>query len=254
MGQEQRPIIIKKIKKKGHAGHHGGAWKVAYADFVTAMMAFFMVLWLLAVMSTEDTKAVSHYFRSYTIFSGEAAGGATGMSIMTGDTIQIASDSGEADAEPVSMAEAFTYNLSKNIEDNLEELKDQIAIFTTAEGIRLEIHELDKKPIFKVGNAELTERGKRALAIITDAINTVPNRISIEGHTDARPFPSKEYTNWELAADRANAARREMVRNGLSIKRVSKVTSFASNVMINLDDPYDDFNRRVSILIEKEKK
>ncbi len=253
MTNNDRPIIIKKVKKKGHGGHHGGAWKVAYADFVTAMMAFFLVLWLLAVMSTEDQKAVSHYFRSYTIFSGEEAGGATGMSIMTGDTIQVSTEMGAMEEEPTSMAEAFTYTLSKSIEDNLKELKDQIAIFTTAEGIRLEIYELGEAPIFQVGNAELTERGRKALAILTEALNTVPNRISIEGHTDSRRFPSKEYTNWELAADRANAARREMVRNRLDVRRISKVTSFADNVMINRDDPYDDFNRRVSILIEKEK-
>ncbi len=254
MGQQDRPIIIKKIKKSSHGGHHGGAWKVAYADFVTAMMAFFLVLWLLAVMSTEDTKAVSHYFRSYTIFSGDAAGGATGISLLTGDPVRVTSDSGEKDAEPVSLAEAFTYNLSKSIEENLEELKDQIAIFTTAEGIRLEIYELGDRPIFNIGNAKLTDRGRKALAIIAEAINTVPNRISIEGHTDSRKFPTAEYTNWELAADRANAARREMVKNGLDVKRISKVTSFADNVMINADDPYDDFNRRVSILIEKERR
>ena len=249
---KERPIIIKKIKKGGHEGHHGGAWKVAYADFITAMMALFLVLWLVAMLSVETRKAVAQYFRSYTIFKGTEAGGAKGISVMMGNPIKLDKDTGDAKEGHLGLLSisAVANELERIITMKLNELKDQVLIFSTTEGVRVELIDKEGNPMFEKGKAALLPTGRRVFNVIASALKDLPYNVTIEGHTDSIPFPSKVYTNWELAADRANAARRELVKNGLDPDRIIKVTSFADRVLLNSEDPYDPINRRVSILIQ----
>ncbi len=251
MSKDSQPIIIKKKIKKGEHGHHGGAWKVAYADFITALMALFLVLWLVAMLSIETRNAVAQYFRSYTIFKGMEAGGGKGVSIMMGNPVKLEKESGDVKM-PAGISDKLSFELGKTIKSRLYDLKDQILIFTTTDGVRLEIVDKEGRPMFEKGRARLLNTGQEVLRVIAQALKDMPYTITIEGHTDSTQFSrDKDYTNWELAADRANAARRELIKNGLDPKRITKVTSFADVVSLNPRDPYDPINRRVSILIEK---
>ncbi|MBI5327219.1 MAG: OmpA family protein [Deltaproteobacteria bacterium] len=252
MPKQEQPIIIKRIKKAGHGGHHGGAWKVAYADFVTAMMALFLVLWLIAVMSTASKKALAEYFRSFTIFQGREAGGATGISIMQGTPIKLEKDPGSLKLVK-DIQDKLMEAINKIIEQKLSEFKEQILVFTTNDGVRIELTEKIGTPIFELGKDVLSPKGEEALIALTEAFKNMPNNIAIEGHTDSRQYPGENYTNWELAADRANAARRAIIKYGLDSKRITKVTSFADVMPINPNDVYDAINRRISILIEAKK-
>lgn len=249
MPKEKQPIIIKKIKKGGHGGHHGGAWKVAYADFITAMMALFLVLWLVAVMSIDAKKRIAEYFRSFTVFQGPEAGGATGISIMQGGPVKLDKDPGDI-KNAKNIQNKLVAEIGKLIEEKLKELKEQILVFTTNEGVRIELTEKTGTPLFESGKNNLLPNGEDALKVLTEKIKDLPNNIAIEGHTDSHPYPGEGYTNWELAADRANAARRAMINYGLDPKRIKKVTSFADVVPIKPDNPYDGINRRISILLE----
>jgi len=252
---DSEPVIIKKVIKKGHGGgHHGGAWKVAYADFVTAMMAFFMVLWLVAMMSIESKKGMAEYFRSYTIFEGTEAGGGKGISIMSGNPLML----NKAASKPVPTQTKNSNNklilqISKNVNTRLSNLKNQILIFTTTNGVRLELVDLDDSPMFERGGSKLVERGRDVFRVLADSLKNMPYKIAIEGHTDSFKFASREHSNWELAAERANAARRELINNGLDEKRISRVSSFADVVPLNGKDTFDPINRRVSILVERRK-
>lgn len=246
---ESPVIIIKKIKKGHEGGHHGGAWKVAYADFVTAMMALFLVLWIVAMLSIDARKAVAEYFRSYTVFKGTEAGGAKGMSVMQGGPVKLDPESGDL-KKGQAMRDKLTFALTKVVEEKLSDSKDQIMIFSTRGGVRIELLDKDKNPMFEAGKAALLPRGKEVLGIVSDSLREIPNNISIEGHTDSRPYPGENYSNWELAADRSNAARRELVKNGLDPAKISKVTSFADSNPIKPDDPFSSENRRVTILVE----
>ncbi len=247
MKEEERPII-KKVVKKHHEGHHGGAWKVAYADFVTAMMALFLVLWLVAMLSIEARKGVAEYFRSYTIFKGEEAGGGKGISIMKGGPIKLSPEEGGIRSRG-ALYEKLTEELSKAVEIGLSDLKDQIIIVKTPEGVRVEVVEKSGSPIFELGKSELLPRGKRVFHVLASKLSEVDVKIVIEGHTDSHPYPGVDYTNWELAADRANAVRRELIRDGIDPESIVEVRSFADRKPIKPDDPYDPINRRVSLLI-----
>jgi len=251
--KDTQPIIIKKVIKKGHGGgHHGGAWKVAYADFVTAMMAFFMVLWLVAMMSIESKKGMAEYFRSYTIFEGNEAGGGKGISVMSGNPLML----NKSSSKPVPTKKSnndIILQIKKSVNTRLSGMKNQILIFTTTNGVRLELVDLDDSPMFERGGARLVKRGTEVLKVLAGTLKNIPNQIAIEGHTDGFKFANKEHTNWELAAERANAARRELVRDGLNERRISRVSSFADVVPLNGKDAFDPINRRVSILVEKKK-
>jgi len=250
MPPEPQPIIIRKKIKKIHAGHHGGAWKVAYADFITAMMALFLVLWLVAVLSIDSKKIIAEYFRSYTIFKGTEAGGAKGFSMMKGNPVKLDSEDGGLKTKD-SRLELITIKLNKMVEEKLHQYRDNILIFTTQEGVRLELTDRGQDPMFESGKAKLTARGVVVLATLSEVLGEFPNKVTIEGHTDSSNYDVKGYTNWELAADRANAARRELVKNGFDQTRITKVASFASAVPLK-GDPYDPQNRRVSILVQPE--
>jgi len=249
MKKEQEPIIIKKINR-GHEGHHGGAWKVAYADFVTAMMALFLVLWLVAMLSIEAKKGIGEYFRSYTIFKGSGAGGGKGISILPGSPVRLREEPGDTEKSRIMERLKLASEITKIVEEKVKELKDQILIFTTSEGVRIELVEKVGSPMFELGKAQILPRCEKSIKIIASALKDVPYNISIEGHTDRYQYPSHDYTNWELAADRANAARRLLIKYGLAPEKIVKVTSYADRIPIKPDDPYDAMNRRVSILIE----
>ena len=246
--QQNQPIIIKRVKKGHGGGHHGGAWKVAYADFVTAMMALFLVLWLVAMLSIDTKKAVAEYFRSHTVFKGTEAGGATGFSTMIGGPVKIDAEEGGIKSRDKRF-ELIAAKLNKIVEDKLHEYREQVMIFTTSEGIRLELTERDMSPMFESGTARLMPGGEEVISTLAEVLSEFPNAIAIEGHTDRSRYPGANYTNWELAADRANVARRQLVAKGFDAAKITRVTSYADAVPLR-DDPFDPANRRVSILVQ----
>jgi chemotaxis protein MotB len=234
------PIIIIK-KKSGHGGHHGGAWKVAYADFVTAMMALFIVLWLLSSSSKQTQVAIAGYFKDP---NGTAANiGST----MTGSGQNLPLKKKE------DMAKLKT-ELEKSIQrmNDLDKLNKNIEITVTAEGLRIELIESEKGTFFESGSAALNKSGQELLTLLATELEKVPNRISVEGHTDAKPFTGKSsYSNWELSSDRANAARRLMQQGlGLRSDQVTQVRGFADQRLRNVKDPLDPSNRRISIIVQ----
>lgn len=250
MGEEERPII-KKVVKRHHEGHHGGAWKVAYADFVTAMMALFLVLWLVAMLSMEARKSVAEYFRSYTVFKGKEAGGAKGISVTKGGPIKLDPEAGGIRSKG-ALYKRLTAELEKAVEVGLSELKDQILIVKTPEGIRIEVVEKSGSPIFELGSSKLLPRGRQVFKVLASKLSLFPVKLVIEGHTDSHPYPGTGYTNWELAADRANAVRRELIKDGFDSEGIIEVRSFADRKPIKPEDPYDPMNRRVSLLVKIE--
>jgi chemotaxis protein MotB len=230
-----QPIIIK--KKIVHAGHHGGAWKVAYADFVTAMMALFIVLWLMGA-SEPVKKAVAGYFRDPSgkkADSGNGQGGA-GQSIGLGkDDMNKLKQKLEA-----SMQQA----------PELEKLKDQVKMTVTGEGLRIELLESDIGTFFESGNAQPTGSGTQMLDMLASELGKLPNRLLMEGHTDARPYVSRTgYSNWELSTDRANAARKLMQAGGIQANQVAEVRGYADQRLRKPEDPNSAANRRVSIVV-----
>jgi chemotaxis protein MotB len=231
------PIIIIK-KKGGHGGHHGGAWKVAYADFVTAMMALFIVLWLMN-SSKQLQVAVGGYFKD-----------------PTGTAKQVGTNqSGSGENLPLTKKNLadLKEQLQKNIRSitDLEKLRKNIEMTVTAEGLRIELLESDKGTFFDSGSSALNSSGREMLVLLAEELGKVPNRISIEGHTDAKPFAEKaNYSNWELSSDRANAARRLMQQSGIRADQVSQVRGFADQRLRNPTDPLEASNRRISIIVE----
>ena len=232
------PIIIIK-KKGGHGGHHGGAWKVAYADFVTAMMALFIVLWLLSSSSKQTQVAISGYFR-------DPSGTATklGSALLgTGESLPLKKE------DMAHLKEELQQSIQKM--NDLDKLKKNIEMTVTAEGLRIELLESEKGTFFDSGSSKLNQSGQELLTVLAAELGKVPNRVSIEGHTDSKPFSGKgNYSNWELSSDRANAARRLMQQSGLSSDQVSQVRGFADQRLRNLKDPLDPSNRRVSIIVQ----
>jgi len=231
------PIIIIK-KKGGHGGHHGGAWKVAYADFVTAMMALFIVLWLMN-SSKQLQVAVGGYFKD-----------PTGTSKKVGTNL---AGSGENFSLTKKNMADLKEQLQKSIHSitDLENLKKNIEMTVTAEGLRIELLESEKGTFFDSGSSSLNQSGKEMLGLLAAELAKVPNQISVEGHTDAKPFSGKgNYSNWELSADRANAARRLMQESGLRADQVSQVRGFADQRLRNQKDPQDASNRRISIIVQ----
>jgi chemotaxis protein MotB len=230
------PIVIK--KKIVHAGHHGGAWKVAYADFVTAMMALFIVLWLMGA-SEPVKKAVAGYFRDP---SGRAADTGNGQG-GTGMNIAIRKDDMSKLKEKLEAAMKDTPELAG--------LKDQVQMTVTGEGLRIELLESEVGTFFESGNAQPTGSGKEMLDMLAAQLGKMQNKLLIEGHTDARPYQSSNgYSNWELSTDRANSARKLMQANGLNPAQVAEVRGYADQHLRNPDDPNSASNRRVSIVVK----
>jgi chemotaxis protein MotB len=250
-----QPIIIVKKHRGGHGGHHGGAWKVAYADFVTAMMAFFLVMWLVS-SSPEVKKSVAGYFRDPGVFEFEHStdmmpSGMTGVDAGRAAEAVAMPDPAALSVERQRMeeaAEAIREGL-KTVPE-LEALRDQIEFVVTEEGLRIELLEKDSSSFFDSGSAVLRGASVRILGIIGRELGSMTNDVVIEGHTDSRPFGAgRQYSNWELSADRANAARRVMEAVGLNPGQVQGVRGFAATQLRLPDDPMDARNRRVSIVV-----
>jgi chemotaxis protein MotB len=237
------PIIIKK-KVVGHGGHHGGAWKVAYADFVTAMMALFIVLWLLN--STKDVKeAVAGYFQD-PAGVGKKAGTGDGAPGQNGAALQVSKDNME---QLKSELEKAVQSLPK-----FENIKDQVAFNVTAEGLRIEMLETEKGLFFDSGSPHPSEAGVELLRKLAEELGKLPNRLMIEGHTDARLYGGGGgYSNWELSADRANQARALMESSGVRKGQVSQVRGFADQSLRIPNEPENPANRRVSVIVAYQK-
>jgi len=272
---EERPIIvIKKIKKGGH-GHHGGAWKIAYADFVTAMMAFFLLMWLLGSTSEGDLKGISDYFNSplkVSLLGGAGSGTATSVinaggvdltrsvgQVKRGDRDQgVDSSNGSSASEAFEQAESQRLlELKGEIEglivasDLMKQFKNQIMLDITPEGLRIQIVDERNRPMFDSGSAVLKDYMKEILGNLTKLLNQVPNKLTLSGHTDAAPYAAgnKGYSNWELSADRANASRREMTQVGMKDSKILRVVGLASSVPMNEKDPFAAVNRRIAIVV-----
>lgn len=236
-GDKTRPIVILK-KKGGHGGHHGGAWKVAYADFVTAMMALFIVLWLLN-SSKQVQEAVGGYFKDPTGTSKKVGSNMIGA----GENFVITRDNMPKLKEQLQQA---MQQMSE-----FEKLKNHIEMTVTTEGLRIELSESDIGTFFDNGSAKLNDDGGTLLIMLARQLGQLPNKLSIEGHTDSRPYaPSASYGNWELSSDRANAARRIMQENGIHADQVSQVRGFADQRLRKPDTPLDPANRRISVIVQ----
>jgi chemotaxis protein MotB len=232
-----RPIIILK-KKGGHAGHHGGAWKVAYADFVTAMMSLFIVLWLLS-SSKPVQEAVGGYFRD-----------PSGTADKKGSIKQ---GSGENFTLTKDNMPKLKDQLEQKIQElnDFEKLKNHIEMTVTSEGLRIELMESASGTLFDNGSPKLNSDGRELLIALAQEMGKLPNKISIEGHTDSKPYAtSGNYSNWELSTDRANAARRLMQANGLGAAQVTQVRGFADQRLRKVEDPLDASNRRISLIVQ----
>ena len=232
-----RPIIIIK-KKGGHGGHHGGAWKVAYADFVTAMMALFIVLWLLNT-SKPVKEAIAGYFK-------DPSGTANKMGSSKVGT-----------AEALAITKDDMPRLKEELENairkvpNFEKIKDQVEMTITPDGLRIELLETETGTFFEVGNSAPSDNGKELLTLLAQELGKLPNHLSVEGHTDSKPYAGRrEYGNWELSTDRANAARRLMQRDGLRADQVSQVRGYADQMLRNPAQPLDASNRRISVIVQ----
>lgn len=266
----QRPIIIKR-KKAGHGGAHGGAWKIAYADFVTAMMAFFLLMWLLGSTTKATLEGIAEYFKNPMKVSnrgGEGAGDAT--SVIRGGGLDMSRSTGQirkVTSQPrktTTIAEAkaqqekaklqdLKEKLQKMVESDkkLSQFQKQILIDITSEGLRIQIVDEKNRPMFDIGRDQLKPYTKEILHEIGKVLNEVPNRISLTGHTDATPYygGEKGYSNWELSADRANSSRRELLSGGMEEAKILRVVGLASAVPFDKDDLLNPINRRISIIV-----
>ena len=232
-----RPIIILK-KKGGHGGHHGGAWKVAYADFVTAMMALFIVLWLLS-SSKKVQEAVGGYFRDPTGTSKKLGSDMAGA----GENFVLTQDNMPKLKEQLQQA-------MRQMTD-FEKLKSHINMTVTGEGLRIELSESASGIFFDSGSAKLNADGSLMLVTLAQELGKLPNKLSIEGHTDSKPYaPSATYGNWELSTDRANSARRIMQANGIKADQITQVRGFADQRLRKPDAPLDPANRRISLIVQ----
>jgi chemotaxis protein MotB len=293
----KRPIIIVRKKKKGGHAHHGGAWKVAYADFVTAMMAFFLVMWLVTAVSKEQRAAIFDYFKNPSMEPGKSTkpapgqmgpGGASTSPINLGGGLNAiapasrkpkdvastkvpvlsvnAGEDGSKTAKPATpeqLAAVQKLVEQKHMESLMADLreavgksqalapyKDQLLLDITPEGVRIQIVDAQNRPMFDVGSARLRDYTTAILRELAPYLDSVPNRVSLTGHTDIRPYPSSNgYTNWELSADRANAARRALTAGGLPEEKISRVVGLSSSVLFDKAEPQNPINRRISIVV-----
>ena len=297
---DKRAIVIVKRYKRGGEGHHGGAWKVAYADFVTAMMAFFLVMWLVTAVSRDQRAAIFDYFKNPSMEPGKSAKPAPGMNGPGGASTSPINMRGGLDAprvlqslapgigapvappvpaatqpqtaprpepqedDPLSSArtavqaaerrqlESLMDELKKAIDESqaLEPFKDQLLLDITPEGLRIQIVDKQNRPMFDMGSTHLKPYTAAILAELARYLNRVPNRLSLTGHTDATPYvDGSGRTNWDLSADRANAARRALEAAGLAGDKTARVVGLASSVLFNKDNPRAPVNRRISIIV-----
>ena len=276
---QNQQIVIKKVKK-GHGGHHGGAWKIAYADFVTAMMAFFLLMWLLGSMGEEELKGITEYFANptqVTLEGGKNAG--MSESLIDGGGDDLTKQEGQVHSgekptvEKRDTQEMTEEEIRQKVEemerDQIEELKerveslievdpalraykDQIKLDITRDGLRIQIIDKENRPMFELGSDDLQDYADEILHSLAPVLNEMPNRLSIVGHTDARPFGRPGRSNWELSADRANSARRTLAQYGYRDDKVLRVIGMAAALPFVDEDPLDPQNRRISMTVMKE--
>jgi chemotaxis protein MotB len=297
-GTAKRAIVVVKRYKRGGGGHHGGAWKVAYADFVTAMMAFFLVMWLVAAVSKDQRAAIFDYFKNPSMEQGKSPKPAPGQMGPGGASTSVINLRGGLDAPRVlqslkpgigapnkptappasstspdtqakpdedlakaraAVAEAEHKQLESLMEDlkkaiqssqALEPFKDQLLLDITPEGLRIQIVDKQNRPMFDIGSARLEPYTVAILTELAKYLNTVPNHLSLTGHTDATPYVGGSgRTNWDLSADRANAARRALEAAGLATDKTARVVGLSSSVLFNKHEPRNPINRRISIIV-----
>ncbi len=264
-----QPIIVKRVKKVA-GGHHGGAWKIAFADFATAMMAFFLVMWLMSSATPEQKKLISGYFQDPIGFTESASphvidlgGTPTPSPDRTLNQVEQepASKDAQFDSEQAeTLAEQLErerldlvlQELQNKVDENpeLQKFKDQILFEITQDGLRIQIMDAENRPMFALGSAQLQPYFEDILLALVDTIAAVPNKISISGHTDAKPFSGRgDFGNWELSASRANAARRTLVYGGYPEEQIARVVGYASSALFDRKDPFNPVNRRIDILV-----
>ncbi|MCF7201134.1 flagellar motor protein MotB [Pseudomonas oligotrophica] len=265
-----QPIIVKRVRKTA-GGHHGGAWKIAFADFATAMMAFFLVMWLMSSATPEQKRAISGYFQDPIGFTESASphaidlGGTPTPSPERTLNPEIQSAASQADervdadqaedlAEQIERErlELLLQELQNKVDENpeLERFKDQILFEITRDGLRIQIMDAENRPMFALGSAELQPYFEDILLAMAETIAAVPNKISVSGHTDAKPYSGRSgIGNWELSASRANAARRTLVTGGYPQAQIARVVGYASSALFDREDPLNPINRRIDILV-----
>ena len=276
MSELKQVIIVRKKKVAGH-GHHGGAWKVAYADFVTAMMAFFLVMWLVGAGTKQQRAAISEYFKNPSMTAGQSTmapsgkmgpGGASTSMIKLGGAMDLPKGPGDqtafakpstSDAEKIAKEKEKQrlVQLMKDLEDAIAKsptmapYKDQLLLDITSEGLRIQIVDKQNRPMFDTGSGALKAYTVQILHELAGFVNQVPNQISISGHTDSAPYirADSAYGNWELSADRANAARRTLTDGGMQPEKVARVVGLAASVPFDKADPSAPINRRISIVV-----
>ncbi|MCE5243594.1 MAG: flagellar motor protein MotB [Syntrophobacteraceae bacterium] len=253
MEEKPKKIIIKNIKKS-HGGHHGGSWKVAYADFVTALMAFFLLMWLLNMSSEEKRAVMAMYFRHFSLFQQG------GQSFMMEGGLKPAgknsegSDFVDAGEKTGGMTKEETVaNIMSGIEKSGQGTKEQVLLAVGEDGIRIQIVDIPENPVFPPGSAQMTEAGKKIVRSVASILKNFPNELAIEGHTDASPTRNGQVSNWELSTSRASAARREVEGSGIGPDRIARVVGFADKDPLIKDAPEDPRNRRISIVFMKGK-
>ena len=270
----QQPIVVKKIKKTA-AGSHGGAWKIAYADFVTAMMAFFMLMWLLGSTTQADLQGIADYFQNpLKVSMAGGSGSGDSSSIIQGGGKDLTASVGQVKAGDVE-APRKTINLQKlkaeyermerqrleglkadleNMIDanpTLKQFKNQLLLDLTSEGLRIQIVDEKNRPMFDSASSEVKPYTRVILREIGKVMNKVENHVSLSGHTDAQPFAggNRDFSNWELSTNRANSSRRELIAGGMIDSKVMRVVGLASTVLYDKQDAYNPINRRISIVI-----
>jgi chemotaxis protein MotB len=272
-----RPIIVKRIKKTA-GGHHGGAWKIAYADFVTAMMAFFLLMWLLGSTTKGDLNGISEFFKTplKVAMSGGSGSGDSAL-ILQGGGKDLTARAGQVkhgdtaaqkktyDLKAARLAlakeEAARLNqLKAKLEATidatplLKKYKNQLLLDITSEGLRIQIVDEQNRPMFALAKAELQPYTRDILHVIGIVLNEVPNKIGLSGHTDSTPyFSDTGYSNWELSSERANASRRELIIGGMDEKKILRVVGLASAANLDRKDPFNPINRRISIIVMNKK-
>ena len=268
-------IIVKRVRKGGHAGHHGGAWKIAYADFVTAMMAFFLLMWLLGSTTKGELQGIADYFKTplkVSLAGGSGAGDSSSIVKSGGQDLsrtfgQVArSDKPDAkrainlqaaqaavQRQEMAKLRELKLRMQEAIDDkpSLRQFSAQIRLDLTTDGLRIQIVDQKNRPMFDSGSARLKDYTREILHEIAHVLNEVENRITLSGHTDAQPYSGGErgYSNWELSADRANASRRELIVGGIGEKKILRVVGLADSVAFNNGDAFDPANRRISIIV-----
>jgi chemotaxis protein MotB len=252
-----RPIVIKRVKKRGHAGHHGGAWKVAYADFVTAMMALFMVLWLLTQADMKLRQQIAQYFRDQGVLAGGmtinpdvTAAKSREPKVVANDIVLVQGEEEHLEAQKEAITQAIEQAAKEN--PDMATLKDQVIIQVTDAGLSIQVVDKGKDLLFDLSSAELKPALVELLKRLAELLGKLPNHIQIGGHTDSRPFPpNSPMTNWELSVARANAARRVLEAGGLWPGQMHRVIGYADSEPVVRDNPLADENRRLSILAER---